>query len=239
MIGTGYTSASTIGRNPATLAEMRTRISTVKGLLAGQTVDFDGTPGRLGYPSGRRIPVIMAASGPKAIELAGEIADGVLLLVGFNRGIIERALERLAARSARAGGSTTSRSSGQYGPALQPRRRRLAVTPGRPPFTGVCCAGAATGWNLRVFDSPSSRYRRPCTDLSGSVPRARLGSCDRRHCLRSRRRRRSAVRRDRIDRDAGRLRQPHPRDGQARCTQSLPHAIGDVRSAGRGDRGVP
>ena len=103
MIGTGYTSASTIGRKPATLAEMRACISTVKGLLAGQTVDFDGTPGRLGYASGRRIPVIMAASGPKAIELAGEIADGVLLLVGFNRGIIERALDHLETGAKRAG----------------------------------------------------------------------------------------------------------------------------------------
>ena len=46
----------------------------------------------------------MAASGPKAIELAGEVADGVLLLVGFNRGIVERALsylERGARRSGR------------------------------------------------------------------------------------------------------------------------------------------
>src|SRR5882724_11043995 len=76
VIGTGYTSASTIGRKPATLAEMRECIGTVRGLLAGKTVDFDGTPGRLAFTSGRRIPVIMAASGPKAIEVAGEIADG-------------------------------------------------------------------------------------------------------------------------------------------------------------------
>jgi 5,10-methylenetetrahydromethanopterin reductase len=103
VIGTGYTSASTIGRKPATLAQMRACISTVKGLLAGQTVDFDGTPGRLGYAAGRHIPVIMAASGPKAIELAGEIADGVLLLVGFNRGIIERALDHLECGTKRAG----------------------------------------------------------------------------------------------------------------------------------------
>ena len=103
MIGTGYTSASTIGRRPATLAEIRACISTVKGLLAGQTVDFDGTPGKLGYAAGRPIPVIMAASGPKAIELAGEIADGVLLLVGFNRGILERALDHLETGARRSG----------------------------------------------------------------------------------------------------------------------------------------
>jgi 5,10-methylenetetrahydromethanopterin reductase len=104
VIGTGYTSASTIGRSPATLAEMRECIKAVKGLLAGESVAFGAAPGRLGYASGRRIPVIMAASGPKAIEVAGEVADGALLLVGFNRGIVETALghlERGAKRSGR------------------------------------------------------------------------------------------------------------------------------------------
>ena len=103
VIGTGYTSASTIGRKPATLAEMRACIGAVKALLAGETVDWSGTPGRLAYASGRRIPVLMAASGPKAMELAGEIADGVLLLVGFNRALVERALDHVERGAKRAG----------------------------------------------------------------------------------------------------------------------------------------
>src|SRR5262245_38423080 len=103
VIGTGYTSASTIGRRPATLTEMRACFRAVRALLAGEVVDFDGTPGRLGYASGRRIPLLMAASGPKAIEVAGEIADGVLLLVGFNRGIVETALEHLERGARRSG----------------------------------------------------------------------------------------------------------------------------------------
>jgi len=103
VIGTGYTSASTIGRKPATLAEMRACIGTVRALLGGESVDFDGTPGRLGYAAGRRISILMAASGPKAIELAGEIADGALLLVGFNRGIVERALDYLERGAKRSG----------------------------------------------------------------------------------------------------------------------------------------
>jgi 5,10-methylenetetrahydromethanopterin reductase len=103
VMGTGYTSASTIGRRPATLAEMRECLLAVRALLAGESVDFGGTPGRLAFAARRPIPLIMAASGPKAIELAGEIADGVLLLVGFNRGIIERALEYLEHGAKRAG----------------------------------------------------------------------------------------------------------------------------------------
>src|SRR5262249_44857192 len=88
---------------PATLADMRACVGTVRALLAGQAFDFEGTPGRLGYASGRRIPVLMAASGPKAIEVAGEIADGVLLLVGVNRGIVETALGDLERGAGRAG----------------------------------------------------------------------------------------------------------------------------------------
>jgi 5,10-methylenetetrahydromethanopterin reductase len=103
VIGTGYTSASTIGRQPATLAQMRACITTVKALLAGDTVDFQGTPGRLAYASGRHIPVLMAASGPKAVELAGEIADGVILLVGYTPGIVDAVLARLERGARRSG----------------------------------------------------------------------------------------------------------------------------------------
>jgi 5,10-methylenetetrahydromethanopterin reductase len=103
VMGTGYTSASTIGRRPATLSEMRECLLRVRALLAGDAVDFGGTPGRLAFAAKRPIPLIMAASGPKAIELAGEVADGVLLLVGFNQGIVTRALEHLE-RGARRGG---------------------------------------------------------------------------------------------------------------------------------------
>jgi 5,10-methylenetetrahydromethanopterin reductase len=103
VIGTGYTSASTIGRKPATLAEMRACIGTIKTLLRGQSVDFAGTPGRLAYAAGRPIPLLMAASGPKAIEVAAEIADGVLVLVGFNRGIAQKALDHLERGARRSG----------------------------------------------------------------------------------------------------------------------------------------
>jgi 5,10-methylenetetrahydromethanopterin reductase len=103
VIGTGYTSASTIGRAPGTLAEMRACIQAVRELLAGKTVDFGSQRGRLVYAAGRRIPVLMAASGPKAIEVAGEVADGVLLLVGANKGIVETALGHLERGARRAG----------------------------------------------------------------------------------------------------------------------------------------
>jgi 5,10-methylenetetrahydromethanopterin reductase len=103
VVGSGYTAAITIGRKRATLAEMRAAITDLKALLAGQLVNFEGTSGRLQFAAQRPIPVIMAASGPKAIELAGEVADGVMLLVGFTPGIVNAVLEHLE-RGARRGG---------------------------------------------------------------------------------------------------------------------------------------
>jgi len=104
VIGTGYTSASTIGRRPGTLAEMRACIAGLRALLAGQSIDFHGTPGRLGFAAGqRRVPILMAASGPKAIEMAGEVADGVMLLVGFHRGIVDAVLTHLDRGAKRSG----------------------------------------------------------------------------------------------------------------------------------------
>ena len=108
IIGTGYTSASTIGRRPATLREMRRCIVEVKALLAGESVDYGGMMNRLdfaGSDGGAGVPVLMAASGPRSLELAGEVADGALALVGYTPGIVGKALEHLEIGAKRSGRS--------------------------------------------------------------------------------------------------------------------------------------
>ncbi len=108
IIGTGYTSASTIGRRPATLAQMRRCITEVRALLAGNAVDYGRISNRLdfaGQDASPRVPVIMAASGPRSLELAGEIADGVLALVGYTPGIVAQALEHVEVGARKSGRS--------------------------------------------------------------------------------------------------------------------------------------
>src|SRR5207247_11019745 len=78
VMGTGYTSAGTIGRRAATRAEMRECLRAVRAVLAGETVDVGGTPGGLSFAARRQIPLLMAASGVEGIELDGAIAAGVL-----------------------------------------------------------------------------------------------------------------------------------------------------------------
>ena len=106
IIGTGYTSASTIGRRPATLNQMRRCITEVRALLAGESVEYNGMTNRLdfaGSDGGYGVPVLMAASGPHSLQLAGEVADGALALVGYTPGIVEKAMEHLEIGAKRSG----------------------------------------------------------------------------------------------------------------------------------------
>src|SRR5947207_9331822 len=74
VMGTGYTSASTIGRRAATRAEMRECLRTVLALLAGESVDFGGPLGQLTFPARRAIAPVIAASVPTALEADDRLA---------------------------------------------------------------------------------------------------------------------------------------------------------------------
>ena len=210
VIGTGYSSASTIGRKPATLAEMRACIGAVKSLLAGQTVDWSGTPAGLSYASGRHIPVLMAASGPKAMELAGEIADGVLLLVGFNRALVERALdhvERGAKRSGRRVEDLEIIWAVRTGHGSDDDRGAQDGATGRRALGPTLAGGLARARGHPLAEARGSGCG--VEDLSRSLPRARLGGGYRGNVFRAGRGRRRGVRRAWPGRDSGVLRGTH------------------------------
>ena len=103
VVGSGYSAVNTIGRKAATLNEMRESVANLKSLLAGDNVDFGGFQARLPYAAGRRIPVLLAATGPRTIELAGEVADGAMLAVGLHPGSMDAARSILHAGARKAG----------------------------------------------------------------------------------------------------------------------------------------
>jgi 5,10-methylenetetrahydromethanopterin reductase len=79
-VGVGNSSVGPIGLRPSTGAQLRSRLSVVRDLLAGKRVDFGEVVTGLRDPVA--VPIHMAASGPRNLRLAGEIADGVILLSG-------------------------------------------------------------------------------------------------------------------------------------------------------------
>ena len=102
-VGPGYLAVGNIGRPRATVEAMRRAILTIRRLLRGERVEFNGVETRLRNLSERPTPVFMTAAGPRMVELAGEVADGALLLVGLHPKAVDAARRRLEIGAARAG----------------------------------------------------------------------------------------------------------------------------------------
>ncbi|HVX29156.1 MAG TPA: LLM class flavin-dependent oxidoreductase [Nitrolancea sp.] len=80
---------------------VRQGILTLRKLFAGEAISF-GTR-EIQLPSPRSIPIYLAASGRRSLELAGEVADGVIIQVGIEREALGRAIEAVKRGAQRTG----------------------------------------------------------------------------------------------------------------------------------------
>jgi 5,10-methylenetetrahydromethanopterin reductase len=103
-VGVGNSAVEPIGLRSTTQADLRARLGQVRDLLDGAEVDFGTVRSRLREP-GIAPPVYVAASGPKNLRLAGELADGVILLSGVSPTTLGSSLARVR-EGAEAGGRT-------------------------------------------------------------------------------------------------------------------------------------
>lgn len=79
-IGRGDSALRVIGRKPRTLAAMVECMGVVKGLTAGEEVDYMGSPIRIPWiEEGWDLPVWAAGYGPRALDAIGRHADGFIL----------------------------------------------------------------------------------------------------------------------------------------------------------------
>jgi 5,10-methylenetetrahydromethanopterin reductase len=93
-IGTGDSALANIGERPATLAELEAYCQAVRGLCAGQEVLWRGRTTRLFFEP-RRVPIWIAAEGPRTQHLAGRIADGVIFANGISEPVVKDNLRRV------------------------------------------------------------------------------------------------------------------------------------------------
>ena len=91
---------------------MRETIEACRALFTLEEVSYEGEFVHLdgvridvvhGDTSARRIPILIGATGPKMLELAGELADGVVLNYMVSPGYNDMAMEHIAEGAARAG----------------------------------------------------------------------------------------------------------------------------------------
>lgn len=79
-MGRGDSALRFIGRKPSTLASTEEAINVIKGLVAGEEVDYNGQKLQIKWVrEGHDLPVWMAGYGPKALTMTGRMADGFIL----------------------------------------------------------------------------------------------------------------------------------------------------------------
>lgn len=101
-IGVGESAVQTLGLKPDRLAALEAKIATLRALMRGEEVELGGQPVHLTWPS-LHIPVVLACSGPKSLQMGGRIADGVLFQVGADPSFVQYALDNIRLGAEQAG----------------------------------------------------------------------------------------------------------------------------------------
>ncbi|GGN42262.1 putative F420-dependent oxidoreductase [Actinoplanes campanulatus] len=78
-IGRGDSALRVLGFAPQTLGQLRESVLAIKGLANGEKVTVRGQELQLAWAADSRLEVWVAAYGPKALALAGEVGDGYIL----------------------------------------------------------------------------------------------------------------------------------------------------------------
>ncbi|GGN81945.1 LLM class F420-dependent oxidoreductase [Actinoplanes lobatus] len=78
-IGRGDSALRVLGLAPQTLGQLRESVLAIKGLANGEKVTVRGQELQLAWAADSRLEVWVAAYGPKALALTGEVGDGYIL----------------------------------------------------------------------------------------------------------------------------------------------------------------
>lgn len=78
-IGRGDSAMRVLGHKPAKLSTLSDAMRVIKGLAEGEEVTYNGTQQQLPWAKPSRLPMMMAAYGPRALQLCGSETDGFIL----------------------------------------------------------------------------------------------------------------------------------------------------------------
>jgi probable F420-dependent oxidoreductase len=78
-MGRGDSARRTLGLPPMDLAEVRESVEVIRELANGREVTYRGTQLHFPWVKDSKLEVWVAAYGPKALKLTGEVADGFIL----------------------------------------------------------------------------------------------------------------------------------------------------------------
>ncbi len=77
-IGRGDSSRRVLGKKPVGAGDLERAIKVFRELTGGKEIDYEGQPTQISWAKGSP-PVWVAGYGPKVLDLAGRVGDGVIL----------------------------------------------------------------------------------------------------------------------------------------------------------------
>lgn len=80
-IGRGDSAVRIRRAKPARLAQVEEAMGIIRALTRGDEIEVDGYPVKLEWAAAGQVPLYLGAYGPRALRLAGRVADGVILQV--------------------------------------------------------------------------------------------------------------------------------------------------------------
>ncbi len=99
-IGAGDRPLLSLGLKPAKLARLEGAIEAIRQLWTGEHIDYEAegfslADAHMREPGATSMPIYISASGPKTLELAGRVADGVVLLAGLHPDGLQWAIDHI------------------------------------------------------------------------------------------------------------------------------------------------
>jgi 5,10-methylenetetrahydromethanopterin reductase len=116
-IGRGDTALFHLGLPPMPVARFTGLVTDLQTYLAGGTIDIEGHPSRIHWldrATQPKVPLDIAASGPKMLALAGRLSERVTLAVGADAERIAWAAELVRRSAVEAGRDPAEVSMGAY-----------------------------------------------------------------------------------------------------------------------------
>ncbi len=102
-VAPGFLSVEKAGQARARRSQLAEVVLALRGLLGSGRATFDGHELELTSRPRTETRVVLLASGPKLLELAGEVADGVMMLVGLHPDSVHAAREHVRRGAERSG----------------------------------------------------------------------------------------------------------------------------------------
>lgn len=104
-MGRGDNAVRTLGLGQVSTKQLRETVPKLRELMAGRPVDFDGTEIRIQWATDATgdVPIMVSATGPRTLRMAGAVADIVMIQVGVNPDAVKWAVDRVKEGAEEAG----------------------------------------------------------------------------------------------------------------------------------------